>query len=134
MAKKKMTRDIPLPSSDGMFGDPFKKRHIVSPKTGEVFSVEQNGNFYRKTGRRGDPKTKFGAKSEFDNMNAHIGMANKYASSMKVKSGKARTADSLMMEKHKGYAKNYEERGRLRTPDGLVYDIKTRAFKSKKSK
>jgi hypothetical protein len=50
MAKKKMTRDVPLPSSDGMFGGPGdpKKKYTASDSASYIKTYERRVNIDKK--------------------------------------------------------------------------------------
>ena len=103
-------------------GTKKKSGTAISPKTGDVFSVEQNGNFYKKTGERVHKNNKIESQRNYKEAQQHSSEANYYKKQMDRKKAFAKeaeftgnkekaadlrrsaTADSTMMATHKKMA------------------------------
>lgn len=81
MAKKKMTRDVPLPSSDGMFGGPGdpKKKYTASDSAqfAQTYGrLEQNAKILKNWQNQPKAKMKAGVQGKFLGDNIQVGTVN----------------------------------------------------------
>ena len=97
MAKKKQTRDVPLPSSDGMFGGPGdpKKKYTASDSASYIKTYERGVGLYKK------------AKSILDKPSGNI--AKDRAEFAKVNSMREANADTL---RKNAYDETFKARNR----------------------